>query len=106
MELRLQKKDLGNMLGVRLETIMYWESGDSEPQVKHYPAIIKFLGYYPFAGETETIGGALLMSRRLRGLTANKMGARVGVNGGTVRQWECNGAVPSEEMLRRYYELQ
>jgi DNA-binding XRE family transcriptional regulator len=43
------------MIGVAEESVANWERERSHPQVRHYPAIIAFLGYCPFMHKPETI---------------------------------------------------
>ena len=39
--------EIAEIIGVSVATIWNWEHG-SEPDVKHVPSIIKYLGYVPF----------------------------------------------------------
>ncbi|MBW4891110.1 helix-turn-helix domain-containing protein [Mucilaginibacter sp. HMF5004] len=96
---------VGQLIGVSKRAITMWERGRSQPYIAHYPKIIKFLGYYPFMEETETLGGTLLMSRRMHGLSAEELGKWFGVSRSTILGYERNKIVPSEQILILYYEF-
>ncbi|WP_255563678.1 helix-turn-helix domain-containing protein [Mucilaginibacter rivuli] len=55
--------------------------------------------------ETETLGGTLLMSRRMHGLSAEELGKWFGVSRSTILGYERNKIVPSEQILILYYEF-
>lgn len=40
-------RDIVEIIGVTESTICNWEHG-REPEIRHYPKIIEFLGYVPF----------------------------------------------------------
>ncbi len=60
----------------------------TQPLIHHYPAIIAFLGYYPFEHETDTVGGKFLYLRNAKGYTYKMLGEYLGVHASTVREWE------------------
>ena len=101
----MTQDSVAQLFGVTRYEICRWELGKSQPSIARYPAIIKFLGYYPFMEETETLGGTLLMSRRMHGLSANELGKWFGVPGSTILGYENNQITPSEQMLILYYEF-
>lgn len=105
IERDLTQKDVALVLGVDEDSIVSWEMRGTEPMVQHYPKIIRFLGYYPFMEDTETLGGTLLMSRRMHGLSANELGKWLGVHGTTILSYEKNKTVPSQRTLALYYEF-
>jgi DNA-binding XRE family transcriptional regulator len=61
------QKDVARIIGVSEDSVTYWENERAQPQIQHYPAIISFLGYYPFKHETETLGGKLKQIRYCMG---------------------------------------
>ncbi len=47
LERKLLQKDLAKAIGVGVPTITNWQFGSSQPEFRHLPKIIKFLGYDP-----------------------------------------------------------
>ena len=105
IETNRMQQDVAALIGVSEDCVTNWENNRFQPQIQFYPKIISFLGYYPFVGETETIGGVLLMSRRLHGFSHKRMGELVGADGSSIRRWERNLTVPSDYILHKYYDL-
>lgn len=62
---------MGRQLGLNDQTVSRWETGESIPNVKHYPSIIAFLGYFPFEIE-DTLGGKIKQYRYREGLSQKK----------------------------------
>jgi len=81
------------IIGVDEDTITGWELGRYVPQVHWYPAIIKYLGYYPFDHETETISGKLLQVRYCNGWSCKELAIVLGVDTATVRRWELKKSI-------------
>jgi hypothetical protein len=79
---------LGALWGVDNNTITLWERGKASPLVQYYPAIITFLGYYPFDHEIESISGKLRQLRYCGGHTYVQCGTLLEVDQFTVRNWE------------------
>ncbi|WP_113664336.1 recombinase family protein, partial [Pedobacter nanyangensis] len=47
IDLGLTQAELGKILKVTPDCITFWENNRSEPQIKYYPSIYRFLGYHP-----------------------------------------------------------
>ena len=94
MELSLLQKDVALQFMVSEETISNWEIGRAEPQIRHAPVVIAFLGYYPWAHEAETFSGNLLRYRHTNGYSHKRLGKLLGVNGSTVQGWEAGLHLP------------
>ena len=45
LELRLLQREVAAEIGVHASSVYNWESGRTEPQLRHLPAIIRFLAY-------------------------------------------------------------
>jgi hypothetical protein len=58
-----------------------WEARISEPEIRHLPAIIEFLGYNPLP-EVETMGERLVRQRTTLGLTQWEAAERLGIDTG------------------------
>ena len=100
LELRLLQREVATIIGVSEDCITYWENGRSDPQVHFYPAIIAYLGYYPFL-TSQKLPGRIKRYRYEHGLTQKQMGKRVGVNGSTVCDWENGSTEPKKDYLIR-----
>ena len=68
LESGLLQRDLRVRFKLEKETYANWEKDRRSPAMKHWPAIIEFLGYDP-ASEPKTIGERLLAYRRRHGLS-------------------------------------
>lgn len=86
IERGLSQGDVGKIIGVSDDTVTYWENGRSVPQVQYYPAIILFLGYYPFEHETQTIAGKLQQLINCNGWNHVACGKALGMDSGTVKR--------------------
>jgi DNA-binding transcriptional regulator YiaG len=96
IELTLLQRDVADVTGVTEESVANWESGRSHPQLRHYPAIIAFLDYYPFVNETDTVSGGLLYLRNTNGYSYEEVGRLLNVHGSTARAWELKQSQPSQ----------
>jgi transcriptional regulator with XRE-family HTH domain len=79
--------DVANELDVNVWTYFLWEGGRSIPTVRHYPAILKYLGYDPFPAPL-TLGGRIRARRRQLGLSMKRAAQKIGIDEGTLRRWE------------------
>ncbi|MDN3580542.1 transcriptional regulator [Mucilaginibacter flavus] len=84
----LFQKSVAALLNVSEDTITYWENERTLPQIHHYPAIISFLGYYPFCHETESYAGKLKQIRYCMGLNIKQCAALLQVSVDAVRRWQ------------------
>lgn len=105
LELHLLQKEVAQILYVTEDTITNWELGRYEPQVQHYPAIISFLGYFPFSIESDTLGGKLCEFRYKNGLSHKNMGKLLGVDASTIGSWERNKNSPQGKTRKNLLEL-
>lgn len=93
IQLRLLQKDVAEQIGVIEDSITGWENGRSNPQIHFYPAIIAFLGYYPFGADTLTISGQIDFVRFTKGWSFARMGLEFNVNSTTVLGWHFNNRI-------------
>ncbi|HTE01613.1 MAG TPA: helix-turn-helix transcriptional regulator [Mucilaginibacter sp.] len=84
----LLQKDVARIMGVSEDCITYWENGRSNPQIRYYPAIIAFLGYYPFTHETKSIAGKLLKIRYSHGWSRKLCAKEFKVDSVTIKRLE------------------
>ncbi len=101
MDLGLYQTDLCRLFKVTKDCVCYWENGRSHPHITYYPAIIVFLGYYPFDHETTTFGGKIRRYKYEQGLSNRKLAKVLKVDESTVAQWERNTRMP----LKRNMEI-
>ena len=88
LESGLLQREVAEILSVSEDTITDWENGRAQAQVKHYPAIISFLGYYPFSHETETYAGKLIQIRYCKGLSVKHCAWLLCISEDAARRWE------------------
>ena len=84
---------LAHELGCSTATIRNYENGRTAPELRHWPAILHFLGYDPRpvpAGWPERLRHV----REGRGLTQGELGALLGVEQETVSRWEISTEPP------------
>ncbi len=86
MDKDLLQKDVAKILHVSEDTITYWENGRYVPQVRYYPSIISFLGYYPFMHETESVAGKLKQLMFCKGWSHKQCAVSLGIDNGTVKR--------------------
>lgn len=92
LRLGLGQREAGERLGVTASTVLNWEKGYTEPIVEDMPAIIQFLGYYPFP-EPMSLGERMLAKRRCMGWTIKRAAEALGVDEDTWGEWERTGTV-------------
>jgi transcriptional regulator with XRE-family HTH domain len=88
IESKLLQKVIADQFGVDEDTLTYWENGRSQPSMKYYPAIIAFLGYYPFDHETDSVAGKLKQIRYCHGLTFKECAKRLSISVDAAMRWE------------------
>lgn len=98
-------KDVCTLLQIDRETLRGWELDQFKPFVRHYPAIINFLGYFPFEQETESLGGKIKLYRFKNGLTQDQFGEFLTTDRSTVSQWENNKCIPIPCTKEKILEL-
>ena len=79
-------------------SIYHWEKNLHDPYVRHYPGIIKFLGYNPLP-KGKTVGEKILYCRMTLGLSRKKLAKRLGVDENILRNWECDIRAPNGNCL-------
>ncbi|TAJ54775.1 MAG: transcriptional regulator [Chitinophagaceae bacterium] len=101
MDLHMSQATAARTLNVSEDCLCYWENGRNNPQISQYPAIIAFLGYYPFDHETETFGGKIKRYKYEHGLSNEKLAKLLNVDESTVANWERNKRVPLGRSMKR-----
>ena len=78
---------------IHIETLKNWERNACTPSVRHFPAIIRFLGYVPF-GHDGTPGGRLAFLRECVGLTRRQVAWETGIDAVHLWRYERNTSAP------------
>ena len=92
---------VADQLGVEQGTIYNWESNRFQPRVQQLPAIERFLGYRPMAGNANSWAERLVQSRRLLGLSQQQAAQQMGVGKSTLARWEQGEREPAGEFVVR-----
>ena len=98
LDLKLLQKQVAEQIGVNAATITNWERNESTPVVRYVPAIVRFLGYDPIP-PASSLPERLAAARRELGLTQRRMAERLGVDPGTLRDWEAGRHQPTGRSL-------
>ncbi|MBI5188179.1 MAG: transcriptional regulator, partial [Nitrospirae bacterium] len=73
------------IIGVTEFTVWNWEHG-TEPELKHMPKIIEFLGYVPFECPEDPIG-KLRYFKLVNGLSYERLGEMMDRDPGQLMDW-------------------
>ena len=95
----LEQRDVAAMLGVRPATAGRWERDQRRPAIKLMPRILALLGPGSCATPKSLPEERLLSARRLLGLSQAGLAEKLGVDRGTVGDWERGVRLPAEERL-------
>jgi transcriptional regulator with XRE-family HTH domain len=87
------------MLGVKPATYGRWERDQKRPAIKLVPRVLTLLGPEPSATQNSLPGERLVSARQLLGLTQAGLAEKLGVDRGTIGDWERGVRLPSEERL-------
>ncbi len=101
MDLGLYQAEAAQLIGVSEDCFCYWENERNQPRLYQYPAIIRFLEYYPQVHETETLGGKITRYKRMQGMNNRAFGGICGVDAGTVAKWERNETTPLRRSMKK-----
>ena len=78
------------MMGVNVSAVSCWECGRHQPDVRHWPSILAFLGYDP-AGDPVTPAEALRALQRRTGWNIEVLAEKLGVGVSTLTRWRDGG---------------
>jgi transcriptional regulator with XRE-family HTH domain len=87
------------MLGVQPATYGRWERDQKRPAIQLMPVVLTLLGPDPSATQKSLPGERLLSARHLLGLSQAALAEKLGVDRGTVGDWERGVRLPAEERL-------
>ena len=87
------------------DTVTNWENNVVKPQIKCYPKIIRFLGYYPYDHPIDTAAGLIERCRHILGLSYERLGELAGVNGSTLIYWKRKNAIGNKYIEENLLQL-
>jgi DNA-binding XRE family transcriptional regulator len=106
MDLGLLQREAAIRIGASVDTILGWEIGGRHPAIRHWPAILAFLGYDPLPDPLST-ADRLRTARRRRGWSQRELARQLGVDPTAVADWEA-GLEPRfarcRDVLRQLFE--
>ncbi len=100
----MHQSDVARQIRVITETTRNWELGHTEPAIRHFPAIVRFLGYIPMPRPT-TLAEELCTFRKLKGMSRKEFARRIGVDPSTVGRWESGERLPNPRLHQRIESL-
>ena len=99
LERGLEQRDVAAMLGVRPATYGRWERDQKRPAIKLMPGVLTLLGPGSCATSKPLPEERLLSARQLLGLSQAGLAQKLGVDRGTVADWERGVRLPAEERI-------
>lgn len=96
----LLQREVAKEMGVSTATLFNWEAGRTEPEVRNWPGIIRFLGYDPLPKPT-TWSGWLKRERVQRGMSQEAFATLLDVDPSTVSSWESSRHRPQRRWRER-----
>jgi DNA-binding XRE family transcriptional regulator len=87
LDLGLLQREVAEKIGVDEISIYNWERQRTVPEIWFIALIINFLGYDPFR-EPESFPEKLKTYRLKAGLSQRKLAAKLGIDPGTIVNWE------------------
>ena len=94
----LEQRDVAAMLGVRPATYGRWERDQKRPAIQFMPGVLMLLGPDSFE-PPKSLPERLPSARQLLGLSQAGLAEKLGVDRGTVGNWERGVLLPAEERL-------
>ena len=96
----LHQKELAKLIGCHEMTIVHWELGHREPQVKYIPKIVEIIGWDP-RPEPKTMGEELVRIRTAQGLLQRDFAVKIGIDPTTLARWERDEKLPWGDSLMK-----
>lgn len=104
LDLKLKQEDVARRIGLDVVSIHKWETNKCTPQVRYFPRIIDFLGYYPYDVPDNTTG-QLVAARHHLGLSQKQLAKRLDIDPATLAGWEVGRRTPGKKYQERINEL-
>ncbi len=78
MDEELTLSEVGGIIGVNNNTLTSWSLHDVYPMIRHFPGIIKYLGYAPLFFDDGSLSSQMEHYRRVNGLSYKKLSKLIG----------------------------
>jgi transcriptional regulator with XRE-family HTH domain len=104
LDLGLFQRQVAAQIGVDEASVLNWEKGGMKPEIRHLPAIIRFLGYNPLP-EPDALKARLVWARSSRGLSRVACARLLGVDPLTMARWETGRGKLSDRHLETLQKL-
>jgi len=99
IDLGMAQADVAGQIGVTESTVWNWEHG-VEPELRHIPSIVTFLGYVPFDMPENPIE-KLRYLKRLRGLSYERLGKLIKKSPEQLTDWLSGRVSPCKRNVQR-----
>ena len=100
----LSQKEAARAIGVSHKTYEYWETSRTRAAaVRHWPAILAFLGYDPRPA-ADTFGARVRAAREAEGLSERELARQLGLDPATVGAWERDAVRRPFPRIRAIFE--
>ena len=99
MDLGLLQWEVAKRIGCSTDTLLLWEKGRNEPEIRFWPGIIDFFGHDP-SPAPRTVSERLMAVRRATGWSQNRLADELGVDASSVAAWEVGRRRPSRKSMR------
>ena len=100
LDLKLLQREVAQILGVNSTSINNWENNLTSPKVSYIPRIIEFLGYVPYKSSAKPLGEKRMTWRRFAGFSQKGLALYLGVDPGTLKNWEKGKHQPPGRVLK------
>lgn len=100
LDLNLTQMEVGGRIGVTESTVWNWEIGGLAQKLRHWPAVIAFLGYNP-APRPKTLAETVVWFRRGKGWTQTDFARVLEVDSSMLARWERGAREPMGKYLTR-----
>ncbi len=104
LDLGLTQGEVAAKLAEDAESIRNWESGRTNPAIRHYPLLIAFLGNDRFP-EPPSTGNAIRRERERRGWSRRKFANLTGVDEASVRRPEVARTGVSPRVVQAIHDV-
>lgn len=93
MDRGLYQREVAAEIGVNPDTVQNWEQGHTSPALRHWPALIEFLGFVPFE-VGESLADRVRAWRTVHGVPRDELARRLSVDPSTAYRWEAGETTP------------
>lgn len=101
LALGLTQQEASKKLGIERGGLVDWENNNTSPAIEFYPAIVRFLTFFPFEIDTSNIGGRVRHYRFSNGLSQDNFGKMTGIGPATIFRIEQGIGTLSKKTKRR-----